>query len=83
MDKEWGIFKQLYDKNLIYRGLKVVPFSVGCGCSLSQFEANLNYKMVDDIALNSFEKRMKTTIMSEQFLDKLMKRMRLKYKGDK
>lgn len=46
MDQVWGIFKELYDKGFIYQGRKVMPVSTSLGTSLSNFEANLNYKTV-------------------------------------
>jgi isoleucyl-tRNA synthetase len=45
------VFKQLYDKDLVYRGFKVMPFSTACSTSLSNFEAGLNYKDVNDPAV--------------------------------
>lgn len=45
------VFKQLFDKDLVYRGFKVMPFSTACSTSLSNFEAGLNYKDVDDPAV--------------------------------
>jgi isoleucyl-tRNA synthetase len=51
MQGVWWVFKQLFDKGLIYEGHKVVPYSVGISTSLSNFEANQNYKMVQDPAI--------------------------------
>lgn len=51
MQSVWWVFKQLFEKGLIYEGYKVVPYSVGISTPLSNFEANLNYKMVQDPAL--------------------------------
>ncbi|KAJ5079141.1 isoleucine--tRNA ligase cytoplasmic [Anaeramoeba ignava] len=48
MESVWWVFKQLFDKNLVYRGFKVMPFSTGCSTPLSNFEANLNYKDVTE-----------------------------------
>eukprot|EP00878_Enallax_costatus_P006321 GHUV01006628.1.p1 GENE.GHUV01006628.1~~GHUV01006628.1.p1 ORF type:complete len:1026 (+),score=376.00 GHUV01006628.1:134-3211(+) len=45
------VFKQLYERDLVYRGFKVMPFSTACSTSLSNFEAGLNYKDVDDPAV--------------------------------
>ena len=42
------VFRQLYDKGLVYRGYKVMPFSTGCHTPLSNFEAGQNYKDVND-----------------------------------
>ena len=48
MDKVWNIFYQLYEKNLVYQGVKVMPYSTGCTTPLSNFEAKSNYKKVQD-----------------------------------
>merc|ERR1711871_740910 len=44
----WWVFKTLFDKGLVYRGYKVMPYSMACGTPLSNFEAGLNYKDVSD-----------------------------------
>jgi isoleucyl-tRNA synthetase len=51
MESVWWVFGQLYEKGLVYEGLKVMPFSARLGTPLSNFEANLNYKEVDDPSL--------------------------------
>lgn len=51
MQSVWWVFKEMFDKGLIYEGYKVVPYSVGISTPLSNFEANLNYKMVQDPAI--------------------------------
>jgi len=51
MNSVWYIFKQLYDKGLVYRGVKVMPYSTGCCTVWSNFEANQNMKEVTDPAL--------------------------------
>jgi len=48
MESVWWAFSQLYEKGLVYEGFKVMPFSVKLGTPLSNFEANLNYRDVDD-----------------------------------
>lgn len=48
MESVWWVFGQLYQKGLIYEGFKVMPFSTKLGTPLSNFEANLNYKDVQD-----------------------------------
>ena len=45
MESVWWVFRQLFDKGLVYRGFKVMPFSTACSTSLSNFEAGLNYKV--------------------------------------
>lgn len=48
MESVWWVFQELYNQDLIYEGFKVMPFSMKLGTPLSNFEANLNYKDVDD-----------------------------------
>jgi isoleucyl-tRNA synthetase len=51
MESVWWVFQQLWKKGLIYEGYKVVPYSTGISTPLSNFEANQNYKMVQDPAI--------------------------------
>lgn len=51
MESVWWVFSQLYAKGLVYEGFKVMPFSARLGTPLSNFEANLNYRDVDDPSL--------------------------------
>jgi len=51
MQSVWWVFKELWKKNLIYEGYKVVPYSTGLFTPLSHFEANSNYKLVQDPAI--------------------------------
>jgi isoleucyl-tRNA synthetase len=51
MESVWWVFKQIYDKGLMYEGYKVVPYSTGLSTVLSNFEANSNYKQVQDPAV--------------------------------
>ncbi len=51
MESVWWVFGELYKKGLVYEGFKVMPFSARLGTPLSNFEANLNYKDVDDPSL--------------------------------
>lgn len=48
MESIWWVFSELYKQDLIYQGFKVMPYSAQLGTPLSNFEANLNYKEVDD-----------------------------------
>ena len=52
MESVWWVFKQLWEKGLVYQGTKVVPFSTGLGTVLSNFEAGENYKDVQDPAVS-------------------------------
>ncbi len=51
MESVWWVVKQLWEKDLIYRGEKVVPFSTALGTVLSNFEAGSNYRDVQDPAI--------------------------------
>jgi isoleucyl-tRNA synthetase len=48
MESIWWVFKQLYNKGLVYQGIKVMPYSIGCNTPLSNFESGQNYKDVVD-----------------------------------
>lgn len=48
MESVWWVFSELYKQDLVYQGFKVMPYSAKLGTPLSNFEANLNYKDVDD-----------------------------------
>ncbi|KAA8541578.1 hypothetical protein F0562_022730 [Nyssa sinensis] len=48
MESVWWVFSQLFDKGLVYRGFKVLPYSTGCKTPLSNSESNENYKEVSD-----------------------------------
>ncbi|XP_061990360.1 isoleucine--tRNA ligase, cytoplasmic [Rosa rugosa] len=48
MESVWWVFAQIYDKGLVYKGFKVMPYSTGCKTPLSNFEANQDYKDVPD-----------------------------------
>jgi isoleucyl-tRNA synthetase len=48
MESVWWVFKQIFEKDLVYRKCKVMPYSAACNTVLSNFEAGLNYKDVSD-----------------------------------
>ena len=51
MESVWWVFKQLSDKGLVYRGFRVMPYSTALNTPLSNFEAQQNYKDVQDPAI--------------------------------
>lgn len=51
MESEWWSFKELFNKGQVYRGFRVMPYSTGCTTPLSNFEAQQNYKDVNDPAV--------------------------------
>jgi isoleucyl-tRNA synthetase len=48
MESVWWVVKQLWDKGLIYQGVRIMPLSTELGTPLSNFEANMNYQEVQD-----------------------------------
>lgn len=51
MESVWWAFSELWKKGLVYRGFRVMPYSVRLSTPLSNFEANLNYQDVQDPAV--------------------------------
>jgi isoleucyl-tRNA synthetase len=51
MESVWWVVKQLWDKGLVYQGVKVMPISTELGTPLSNFEATSNYQDVQDPAI--------------------------------
>ncbi|MBU1410465.1 isoleucine--tRNA ligase [Myxococcota bacterium] len=51
MESVWWVFRQLWDKGLIYEGHRVLPYSTGCHTPLSNFEASADYRDVQDPAI--------------------------------
>ena len=48
MESIWWVFKQLWEKELIYEGHKILPYCPRCATPLSNFEANQAYEDVQD-----------------------------------
>ena len=51
MESVWWVVKQLWDKGLVYQGLKVMPVSTALETVLANFEAGQNYMDVQDPAI--------------------------------
>jgi isoleucyl-tRNA synthetase len=51
MESVWWVFKQLFEKDLVYRGYRVMPYSTALNTPLSNFEAQQNYMDVQDPAV--------------------------------
>ncbi len=51
MESVWWTFKQLWDRSLVYRGNKVVPYSNELATPLANFEAGSNYQNTQDPAV--------------------------------
>ena len=52
MESIWWVIGELWKKGLIYEGFKCVPYSWAINTPLSNFEANLNYKNIQDPAIS-------------------------------
>ena len=51
MESLWWVFKQLWERGLIYQGEKIMPVSTALETPLSNFEATSNYMEVQDPAV--------------------------------
>ena len=51
IESEWWSLKQMWDKDLMYKGHKVVPYCPRCGTALSSHEVAQGYKDVKDTAV--------------------------------
>lgn len=47
MESVWWVFKQLYDKDLVYKDFRSAPYCPRCATPLSNFEVNQGYQ--DDV----------------------------------
>ncbi len=48
VESEWWALKQIYDKGLLYKGFKIVPYCPRCGTPLSSHEVAQGYKTVKE-----------------------------------
>lgn len=48
IESEWWALKQIYDKGLLYKGFKIVPYCPRCGTPLSSHEVAQGYKTVKE-----------------------------------
>ncbi len=48
IESVWWLFRQMWDKGLIYEGFKVVPYCGRCGTALSSHEVALGYQDVTE-----------------------------------
>ncbi len=48
IESVWNLLQKIWDKDLIYRGYKVVPYDPRIGATLSSHELAQNYKDVED-----------------------------------
>ena len=48
IESEWWALKQIFDKDLLYKGYKVVPYCPSCGTPLSSHEVAQGYKTLKE-----------------------------------
>ena len=48
IESEWWALKQIWDRNLLYKGFKIVPYCPRCGTPLSSHEVAQGYKDVKE-----------------------------------
>ena len=48
IESEWWALKKIWDKNLLYKGFKIVPYCPRCGTPLSSHEVAQGYKSVKE-----------------------------------
>ena len=63
MNSVWWVFSELYKKNRVYEGVKIMGYSTTCGTPLSNFETKQNYQEVQDDSLF-----IKLLIKSDEFV---------------
>jgi len=51
IESVWWSLKQVWEKDLLYEGNKVVPYCTRCGTGLSSHEVSLGYREVEDPSL--------------------------------
>ncbi len=51
IESEWWALKQIWDKGLLYKGHKIVPYCPRCGTSLSSHEVAQGYKDVKEASV--------------------------------
>lgn len=68
MNSVWWVFSELYKKNRVYEGVRIMPYSTACGTPLSNFEKGQNYKEINDDSLY-----VKIKVINDQENNKFLK----------
>ncbi len=53
IQSDWWVLRQIWDKGLLYRDVKIMPYCARCGTSLSSHEVAQGYKDVTDLTLTA------------------------------
>ena len=51
IESEWWALKKIWEKDLLYKGYKIIPYCPRCGTSLSSHEVAQGYKDVKDTSI--------------------------------
>jgi len=51
IESEWWALKKIWEKNLLYKGHKIVPYCPRCGTALSSHEVAQGYKDVKEVSV--------------------------------
>jgi isoleucyl-tRNA synthetase len=51
IEKVWGVFKRVWDKQLVFKDYKVLPYCPRCGTGLSAAEVTQGYQDVKDVSV--------------------------------
>ena len=68
MESAWWVFKELWNKNLIYKGYKAMHICPRCVTPLSNFEVTQGYKDVKDISVTAKFKLKEQGEKNKEFL---------------
>ncbi|MDP2360320.1 MAG: isoleucine--tRNA ligase [bacterium] len=53
IQSDWWVIKQIWDKGLLYRDVKIMPYCARCGTSLSSHEVAQGYQDVTELTLTA------------------------------
>ncbi|MGM5480478.1 MAG: isoleucine--tRNA ligase [Nanobdellota archaeon] len=69
MESEWWALKQMYEKDLLYKGHKVVPYCARCGTPLSSHEVAQGYQDIEETTVVSKFYAKDTSYFSKKGID--------------
>ena len=53
IQSDWWVIRQIWDKGLLYRDFRIMPYCARCGTTLSSFEVAQGYQDVMDLTLTA------------------------------
>lgn len=69
MESVWWVFRQLWDRNLIYKGYKAMHVCPRCSTTLSNFEVTQGYKDVKDLSVTAKFKVVEGALSKLEFMN--------------